>query len=179
MRSQSDRRLPKFAPMPVSGPPVQTNPLVWDVRRMGVPYWLNLASFAGKCLKPFYSTGALNEYAASSPSYTTPPVLVEMDKQEILEVRARANPWHPSGRLEKLVLKQHIESDPAGNKTFLHTTLKFHGDGEQIECVSIYKVRENKPVAVVTAPVRDAKYKGPRMVGDTRSAVSGNKRKPS
>lgn len=176
MKSQSDRRLPKFAPMPVSGPPVQTNPLVWVPKLHGFPYWLNLEAFAGKNFKPFYSTGALKEYAVSSPLYTVPPVFVEMDKQEILEVRARDNPWHPSGRLEKLVMRQWIEGYPNGDKTFLHTTLKFHGDGEQIECVSIFKVRESKS-APVTGIVRDAKYKGPRAANDTKSAVSGNTRK--
>lgn len=158
--------------MVVSGPIVQTNPLVWDVPRMGLPCWFNLEAFAGKCLKPFYSTSALKEYAASNPIYPTPPALVEMDKQEILEVRARANPWHPSGRLEKIVLKQWVEADAAGNKTFLHTTLKFHGDGEQVECVSAFKVRSSKPAPVV----RDSKYKGPRMANDTRSAVSGKRK---
>lgn len=182
MKSKSDRRLPKFPPLPVSGPPVQTNPLVWDVRRVGLPYWLNVQAMQGKAFKPFYSTGALNEALRDQYGAFQPPAFVEMDKQEIVEVRARANPWHPSGRLEKLVLRQWIEEDPkVGSKTFLNTTLKFHGDGEQIECISVFKTVEfktrqpSKPAQVTFfAP----KYKGPRQPNDTKSAVSGNKRKP-
>lgn len=173
MKSDSRNRVPKFAPMVVSGPIVQTNPLVWDVPRMGFPCWFNRESFEGKLITPFYSTFALKEFVNSAPLSSPPRQIDLTEGWECLELRARANPWRPSGRLEKLVLKKHVESDPQGNKTFLHLTLKFHGDGEQVECVSAFKVRASKPLPPV---VRDSKYKGPRMANDTRSAVSGKRK---
>lgn len=179
MKSKSDRRFPKFPALPVSGPPVQTNPNVWAPKLHGFPYWFNAAGWFGTAfVTPFMSTAALKEWVASAP-LSAPPRCIEPAQWEIVEIRARANPWHPSGRLEKLVLKKWTAGDPA-SKTFTHLTLKFHGDGEQIECVSAYRTTEFKAApAPAKVHVFSPKYKGPRQANDTKSAVSGNKRKPS
>lgn len=178
MKSNSKNRLPKFSPLPVSGPPVQTNPLVWDVPRIGLPCWFNAERwFNTRFVTAFMSTGALNEAARDVNGSFTPDRCIEPAQWEIMELRARANPWHPSGRLEKLVIKKWTSGGAAGYpKRFTVLTLKFHGPDEQIECTSAYTITEKTEPAKVT--VFQPKYKGPRMANDTKSAVSGNKRRP-
>lgn len=169
MKSQSDRRNKSSV---VSNPRVQTNPNVWVPEHHGFPSWLNLAGFKGKVITPSFDPAL--RAAMTREGFL--PHCVEMDQCEILKVRSRANPWHPSGRLEALVLKKWIAGDP-GKKKFLQFTLKFHGADEQIECTDAFTYTE-LPAAVPVHTFKPlSKYTGPRQAGDTKSAVSGNKRK--
>lgn len=176
MKSKSDR-LPKFKPMPVSGAPVQTNPLVWVPKLHGVPYWFNFKNWLSTpFLTPFLTPHAIAEAAHDANGPFSVMDQIVPAQWEIIELRARANPWHPSGRLDRLVLKKWT-SGKLTAKRFTVITLKFNGDGEQVECIGAHTIMDQP---TITAPVAsDAKYKGPRQAGDTKSAVSGNTRKRS
>ena len=161
MKSKSDR-LPKFKPMPVSGPPVQTNPRVWNPAVHGLPYWFKPFA-ADLVIKPFYTPHAIAE--AAHQGAVLPQTLC-FAAFKITELRSRENPWHPSGRLDRLVIEGQG----------LSLTLKFNGEGEQIEVISVSKLYATQPALSPT--YMNAKYKGPRMPGDTKSAISGKVRRP-
>lgn len=164
MKSKSDRRVPKFSNLPLdpNAKHVQTNPLVWIPAQHGFPYWFKPMA-PDHIIHPFYTPHALAE--AAHQGATLPEGLL-FGAFKVKELRARQNPWHPSGRLERLVL------EGCG----LLLTLKFNGEDEQIECIAASKLYAVQAVPVKTFP---SKYKGPRATGDTKSAVSEKPHKRS
>lgn len=157
------KSLPRFPPLPTVGHVPQTNPLVWLPAHHGFPCWFKKPT---QTVKPFYSARALAQASALNLSL---PERVDLGKATIVELRARQNPWHPSGRVDRIV----FEFRAPGVTICVRLTLKFNGDGEQIECVDVLRadlVFDSAVTKVVTG-----KYTGPRGKGDT--IVSGNTRK--
>ncbi len=162
MKSNSSR-LPKFRNLePAPGPIVQSDPCVWIPKLHGLPCWFT-PFVAGLVLHPFFTARASEEATRQG---LTPGFAIEPATWEIVELRARRNPWHPSGRLDRLTLRKN---DGWHDVTL---TLKFDIDGPS-QVTSVFLNREQKPLP----KSRDTKYKGPRLAGDTASGVTGNARK--
>lgn len=155
MKSKSDRRIPKFPPMPTVGHVQQTDPLVWLPEHHGLPCFFTKPT---QSVKPFYSARAVTQAQALNLEL---PERVDLNKATIKSIRLRANPWHPSGRVDRIVyVLPHAT-----------LTLKFNGDGEQIECVDVTRVITGiAPQAVV------GKYTGPRAPGDKTVSVNAKRR---
>lgn len=164
MKSNS-ARLPKFRnlePAP-GGPIVQTDPYVWIPKLHGLPYWFKPFA-ADLVLHPFFTARATEE--AIRQGLDGGAFAVQPSQWTITEIRARKNPWHPSGRLDKLTLRRN---DGWRDVTLV---LKFDIDGPS-QVLSVIVETATKPAP----PKRETKYKGPRQAGDTYSGVSGNARK--
>lgn len=164
MKSKSER-LPKFRTLePLPGPIVQTNPRLWVAKQNGLPCWYKPFD-KDTIIHPFFTSRATEE--AIRQGLDGGAFAVQPSQWTIVELRSRENPWHPSGRLDSLTLRRN---DGWRDVTIV---LKFHGEGEAIQCVSVFVEKQNAP----SKPKFDAKYKGPRLAGDTNSAVVSEKRK--
>lgn len=161
MKSKSDR-LPKFRTLePAPGPITQTDPRIWIPKLHGFPCWFKPFS-KEIVLHPMVTPRASEEARRQG---IAPPFGVFPSDWTITELKSRENPWHPSGRLERVTMRLVMSGST------YEMTLKFYGEDEPIQCVQFTKL-----MPAVAFPIQ-GRYKGPRQTSDVSSAVTVNARK--